>query len=90
MQVNVKIYGRVQGVFFRRSAKVEADKLGIVGWARNDDDGSVEILAVGEKQKLKEFIKWCKNGPEMAKVDKVEDDWSDETGEILESFEVLN
>lgn len=88
MTVRLQIYGRVQGVFFRRTAKVEADKLGLTGWTRNEDDGSVEILAVGDKKSLKEFIKWCKDGPEMAKVDRIEEDWS-EGDEDLDSFEVV-
>ena len=89
MVVRLKIYGQVQGVFFRMSAKHEADKLGLVGWARNNDDGSVEILASGEKKKLKEFIAWCKDGPEMAKVDRIEDSWSVEE-EDFSSFEVID
>lgn len=89
MTVHLKIYGQVQGVFFRRTAKAEADKLGLVGWARNEDDGSVEVLAVGDKAKLKEFIKWCKDGPEMAKVDRIEEDWSNSGGDF-ESFEVVD
>lgn len=89
MTVRLKIYGRVQGVFFRRTAKVEADKLGLVGWARNEADGSVGILATGDKAKLKEFIKWCKDGPEMAKVDRIEEDWGD-SGRDFESFGIVD
>lgn len=88
MVVHLRIFGRVQGVFFRGTAKAEADKLGLVGWARNIDDGSVEILAVGDKAKLEEFIKWCIDGPEMAKVDKVEEDWT-QGQEDFGSFEVI-
>ena len=86
--VRMAIFGQVQGVFFRRAAKEEADKLCLVGWARNRDDGSVEILAIGSKEKLEKFVKWCKKGPPFAKVEKVEVDWS-ETEETFGSFEIL-
>ncbi|MCL5784025.1 MAG: acylphosphatase [Patescibacteria group bacterium] len=70
--LNITIYGLVQGVFFRASAKAEADKLEIKGFTKNLPDGSVYIEAEGEKEKLDEFVKWCKAGPSMAQVKKVE------------------
>ena len=70
--LNIKVYGLVQGVFFRTIAREQANKLGITGFARNESDGSVYIEAEGEKEKLDEFVKWCKVGPTSAKVDKVE------------------
>jgi len=72
LRVKLLISGSVQGVFFRQSAKLEAEKLGIVGWVKNRDDGNVEAMVEGEKAKIAEFIKWCKNGPPFAKVEKVE------------------
>ncbi len=72
VRVNLKIYGEVQGVFFRRSAKLEAENLEIVGWVKNSDDGSVEIMAQGPRDKIKKFIAWCKKGPPFAKVKEVE------------------
>lgn len=70
--LNIKISGAVQGVFFRVSAKKEAEKLGITGFARNEPDGSVYIEAEGNKEKLDKFLEWCRIGPTAAKVDKVE------------------
>jgi acylphosphatase len=70
--VRLKIYGRVQGVFFRLSAKKVAKKLAIHGWVRNAPDGTVEILAQGQDQELQKFTDWCHRGPFLAKVDKVE------------------
>ena len=67
----IKVYGLVQGVFFRTTAKKEADKLGITGFARNETDESVYIEAEGEKEALDKFIKWCNIGPTMAQVEKV-------------------
>ena len=68
----VKVFGLVQGVFFRYSAKIEADKLNLVGYAKNLDDGSVEIIVCGNKEKIDGFIEWCRNGSAMAKVERVE------------------
>lgn len=69
--LNIKIYGQVQGVFFRISAKQEAEKLGIVGFAKNEPDGTVHIEAEGEKENLDKFLEWCKDGPDAAKVKKL-------------------
>jgi acylphosphatase len=62
------ISGKVQGVWFRASAKEEAEKLRIAGFARNLPDGRVEVLACGEEEKLAQFDAWLKNGPPLAKV----------------------
>lgn len=70
--LNIKIYGLVQGVFFRARAKEQADKLNVTGFAKNMPDGSVYIEAEGGKQNLDKFIKWCNKGPMMARVEKVE------------------
>lgn len=68
---NIQIYGLVQGVFFRVSAKEIAEKLSLTGFAKNMSDGSVYIEAEGEKENLDKFIKWCYAGPSMAQVEKV-------------------
>ena len=70
--LNIKIYGQVQAVFFRVSAKEKAEKLGITCSARNESDGSVYIEVEGEEGSLEEFVKWCHIGPPLAKVEKVE------------------
>ncbi len=69
---NIKVYGKVQGVFFRAGAKEIADKLNISGFARNEPDGTVYIEAEGEEKDLNKFLQWCKNGPEAATVDNIE------------------
>ncbi len=83
-QVMLKIYGWVQGVFFRDSAQKKAKELKLVGWVSNASDGTVEVLAEGEEEKLKELIKWCYNGPRLAKVDKVDVEWQEATGQFKE------
>lgn len=70
--LNIKIFGLVQGVFFRVSAKEQADKLNLKGFARNESDGTVYIEAEGEKENLDKFIEWCKIGPTLANVEKIE------------------
>jgi acylphosphatase len=65
------ISGTVQGVWYRASAKKEADNLEIKGWARNLDDGRVEVLACGENKNLELFYNWLKKGPPSAQVEEV-------------------
>ena len=65
------IKGKVQGVFYRDSARKEALKLGLSGWIRNMPDGSVEAMASGEEDQLLAFVTWCKDGPPLAKVTEV-------------------
>lgn len=69
--VHLIIKGKVQGVFYRASAKDKALELGIRGWVKNIPDGHVEILANGNKQDLEKFIEWCSKGPSKAIVDDV-------------------
>jgi acylphosphatase len=66
--VNLLIKGKVQGVFYRASARDKAAELGIIGWVKNTQDGNVEIVASGKKEALKKFIEWCHQGPSQAKV----------------------
>jgi acylphosphatase len=65
---NIKVSGRVQGVFFRASTKKEADALGIYGFVKNEPDGSVYIEAEGDENMLRDFATWCKHGPPSAAV----------------------
>lgn len=69
--INIQIKGLVQGVFFRVSAKDQALKLNLKGFARNELDGSVYIEVEGSAEALEKFISWCKNGPGGARVDEV-------------------
>ena len=86
-KISIKIYGKVQRVWFRESAKAKALELGIKGFARNDADGSVYVEAKGREKALADFIEWCKQGPELAEVDNI-DIKEIEGGENV-SFEVL-
>ncbi len=70
--INIKVHGQVQGIFFRVTAKEQADNLGITGFAKNEPDGTVYIEAEGEKENLDKFLKWCRGGPKAATVEKLE------------------
>lgn len=69
--IHLIISGTVQGVFFRESARKLAEKLEIKGWIKNTFDGNVEALITGEENDVKEFVSWCRQGPERAEVDDV-------------------
>lgn len=66
------VRGRVQGVFFRVLTKKKADMLEIVGFVRNENDGSVYIEAEAPEKKLRQFVEWCRKGPLFSRVDAVE------------------
>lgn len=77
--LKLKIYGKVQGVFFRANTKEKADKIGgLKGYVKNLSDGTVEVLVSGEKSKLNEFFEWLKEGPVHAQVDQIEMNWTNE------------
>ena len=65
------IKGKVQGVFFRATAKDVADKLSLTGWIKNTKEGNVEATVSGDEGQLQKFIKWCKQGPDKALVKEV-------------------
>lgn len=77
---HIVVKGRVQGVFYRATTEETAAKMGLTGWVRNLGDGSVEIMAEGKRETLEKFIKWCWQGPPMARVTLVEVDWQPATG----------
>jgi len=66
------VSGRVQGVFFRASARAEAQRLGVTGWVCNRPDGCVEVLACGEAQALDALQEWLWQGPSEARVTGIE------------------
>ncbi|MEM9492762.1 MAG: acylphosphatase [Myxococcota bacterium] len=71
-RITLRITGRVQGVYYRASARERASALGLSGWVRNRPDGSVELAAEGPSQVLDELVAWCGQGPPAARVEAVE------------------
>jgi acylphosphatase len=83
------VFGRVQGVYFRDSARLEARRLVIRGLARNLPDGSVEVLAQGRAAAVEELRKWLQHGPVQARVDEVRETAPDEGQKLPADFQVL-
>ena len=70
-RVRAIVSGRVQGVSYRASTVDEARRLGLVGWVRNQHDGTVELEAEGPADKIDALLAWCKSGPPAARVERV-------------------
>jgi acylphosphatase len=85
--VRVYIHGIVQGVFFRKFVKEKAEELGIKGYVRNKEDGSVEAWFEGSGGRVDKMIEKCKNGPEHAVVKRL--DTIEEKFEGRDKFKIL-
>jgi acylphosphatase len=84
------VIGKVQGVFFRQSARLEAKRLNIRGLVRNLPDGSVEVLAQGSAAAVQAMHQWLKRGPVQARVDDVRESGADDRkDEIAGGFAVF-
>ncbi len=84
---HIFVSGLVQGVFFRATTESVAKKLGLKGWVKNTKDGRVEILVEGEEEKIKELIEWAREGPPLARVEKVSVEWEEFKGDF-DDFQV--
>ena len=71
-KIKIKVFGYVQGVFFRSTTRKFARRLGLTGYVKNMPDGTVYIEAEGPQEKLIELLEFSKKGPKHARVDKVE------------------
>ena len=69
--VHLFIKGKVQGVFYRATAKDVAQKNNLTGWISNSGNGDVEAIVSGTQTQLNTFITWCQNGPKRAEVSEV-------------------
>ena len=85
---NIVILGRVQGVFFRRTVKHEAERQGIAGFVKNEKDGSVRIEAEGEEAKVTEFAEWVKGGAGEGMHEVKDVEVSEGPYKMLEGFEI--
>ena len=80
VSAHVYVYGTVQGVFFRYHTKKLADQLGVSGWVRNLPDGRVEAYFEGGEDAVRRIVEWCRVGPPLARVERVEVEWGEYTG----------
>lgn len=87
-EVNIKIYGQVHGVGFRYYAGQTARELGLAGYVRNLPDGTVEIVAQGQKEDLEKLIEWAKSGPRYSRVERVDVEWKPLKGKYSD-FSIL-
>ncbi|WP_228780093.1 acylphosphatase [Aquiflexum lacus] len=82
MKINkqVRVFGKVQGVFFRKSTQQKAMTFGIHGWVKNDVDGTVLVEIEGDIRAVQEMENWLKKGPPMAVVESLDVSQSEEKG----------
>ncbi|HEX7482163.1 MAG TPA: acylphosphatase [Candidatus Bathyarchaeia archaeon] len=82
VRAHLLISGRVQGVYFRQSALLEAQNLGVKGWIRNLMDGRVEAVFEGEEHEVKMLVNYCRQGPPAARVNNLEVSYGPFKGEF--------
>ena len=81
-RLHANVYGRVQGVGFRAFVVETGVTLGATGWARNKWDGSVELVAEGDRRTLESLLAALQRGPRMAKVTRVDAEWQPASGDF--------
>jgi acylphosphatase len=81
-RIEAIVYGRVQGVAFRYATHNQAIQLHLTGWVMNRPDGSVRVVAEGIERDLATLASWLHEGPAAARVELVDLDWLDATGEF--------
>lgn len=77
------VHGRVQGVGFRWWTRARASELGLRGYARNLNDGRVEVVAEGARQCCDQLLQLLRSGRPPGRVDTVVDRWSDAKGNLV-------
>lgn len=82
----VVVHGRVQGVFFRGSTQEHARSVGVNGWVRNRPNGTVEAVFEGSEAQVQEMIRYCREGPPWARVERLDE--FDEAPEGLAGFAI--
>jgi acylphosphatase len=83
----VIVHGRVQGIFFRDTTRRMAVSRGVAGWVRNRVDGAVEAVFEGDEDAVASMLRFCRQGPPGADVERVEE--TDEELEGLEGFRIV-
>jgi len=85
--LKIKINGTVQGVFFRKFIKEQADKLNIRGFIRNLENGDVEAVIEGKDENINQMLELCKNGSPHSEIKSVECEEIKHQG--LDGFKIL-
>jgi acylphosphatase len=86
-RLHARVHGEVQGVSFRYYTMRRASELGLSGFVRNHWDGSVEVVAEGEREAVDQLLAWLHIGPPSAAVERVDSQWEKPSGEFRR-FEV--
>jgi acylphosphatase len=81
-RAHVFVSGKVQGVYYRATTREEAQERGVEGWVKNLEDGRVEAVFEGESDDVEDMVEWCHEGSSAARVDDVEVQWKEATGEF--------
>lgn len=84
---NIRVSGRVQGVWYRAGAQHKAQALGLTGFARNESDGTVYLEVEGPEENLQAFLELCGEGPIAAKVENT--DWEEGEWQGYQNFQVV-
>lgn len=85
-RIKTVISGKVQGVFFRANTRKKALEKNVTGWVKNRPDGKVEAVFEGDKKDVEKMVDFCHEGPERARVEKVE--VKKEESEGLKTFKI--
>ena len=84
--IHAIISGKVQGVFYRGNTEKKAKSFHLTGWVRNNENGTVELIACGDENNIKKLIEWLWKGPLLARVTNV--DWREIAEEKHDAFVV--
>jgi len=87
-RAHIFIKGKVQGVFYRSWTKSTAESLGLTGWVKNLEDGRVEAMFEGEKEKVEQMIQKCRDGSKTSEVTHIDLIW-EEAEEDFVGFNVV-
>lgn len=81
-RIIIDVYGRVQGVWFRASTRKRARKWNLNGYVKNMPDGCVHIEAEGSRKDLEKLLEFAKDGPRLARIDRIKHEYNEATGEF--------
>jgi acylphosphatase len=87
IRLHATVHGKVQGVSFRYFVLDCAKRLDVSGWVRNRYDGTVEVMAEGDREKLEILVQDLNRGPNASNVTHVDHQWLETTGEFI-SFKI--